>query len=193
MDRISTTLFVALLILLPIKARAQPPEIALQGVARTGSDSRPVRFHFACSSNSGPNLTGALSVELEVPQVEQLRSIFNVDPFEGPDANTGALSHLEATGAHGKAQANFTAAGSYSANPSTSFVLEVSAARRPPNNARLKLVAAVLRPLIDAPSKLVWRQGNPDKKGAALLATLQIETADADKLRASLGSCLAAK
>ncbi len=175
------------------QAAAQPPDVVLNGTAQTGSDVRPVRFHFYCSANSGPNLTGAFSVQLEVPQVEQLSKVFDFEPFEGPGAHAGALSHLEASGARTKAQGNFTASGYYTADPPDAFMLEVSAARRPAANARLKSVAAILRPLMDAPSKLLWRQGSANAKGIPIVASLQIESADAGKLQAVLGDCLAAK
>src|SRR5690349_21169131 len=107
-----THVLIAAVLLLPLQAIAQQPDVVLKGTAQTGSDSRAVQFRFACSANNGPNLTGVLSVELEVPQAEQLSKLFDFEPFEGPDANAGALSHLEATGAKTKAQADFTAAGS---------------------------------------------------------------------------------
>ncbi|HEX3990975.1 MAG TPA: hypothetical protein VHX39_07365, partial [Acetobacteraceae bacterium] len=70
-------------------ANAQAPDTVFDGTARTGTDTRAVRFRFFCSSNNGPNITGVLGVELEVPQYEQLRPVFDFDPFEGPDAHAG--------------------------------------------------------------------------------------------------------
>lgn len=173
-------------------AAAQLPEVVLTGIARAGTNSRPARFHFFCTSNAGADVTGALSVGLEVPNVEQMRSVFDVDPFEGPSARAGALSSLDATGAHGKARASFTAAGYYPPDPPGSFMFEVAAARRPPGNTRLKAVARVLRSLTDAPGKLLWRQGNAKPKGVPIVATVEIEKADARRLRSALGPCLAA-
>jgi len=62
-------------------AKAQdrgPPGIVFDGTARTGTDTRPVRFRFFCSSNNGPNITGVLAVELEIPQYEQLSAVFDL-------------------------------------------------------------------------------------------------------------------
>lgn len=172
---------------------AEPPEVILAGRAQTGPDSGPVRFRFFCSANNGANVTGVLSAGLEVPNVAQTRSVFDVDPFEGPSAHAGALSDLEASGGHGGARASFTAAGYYPPDPPGSFMLEVSASRRPAGNARLKAVAQVLRVLTDAPGRLVWRQGNATPGGVPIVATAQIEKADADRLRLVLGPCLGAQ
>ncbi len=96
-------------------AKAQdrgPPDIVFDATARTGTDTRPVRFRFFCSSNGGPNVTGVLAVELEIPQYEQLRPVFDFDPFEGPDAHAGPLTRLRSAGVRSKASGRFTAAGS---------------------------------------------------------------------------------
>ena len=52
-----------------IDVAAEPLVMTFAGVARTGTDTRPVAFHFYCSSNNGPNVTGVLAVELEIPRI----------------------------------------------------------------------------------------------------------------------------
>lgn len=177
----------------PVQALAQRPEVVLAGEAKTGGDSRVVHFRLFCTPNSGPNVTGALSVALEVPQVDQLRTVFDFDPFEGPDASAGALTHVETSGVRTKAQGDFRVSGAYVPAPPGAFMLELSADRRAPGNARLKAIAALLRPLIDAPARLIWRQGNANPKGLPMVASLQVEQADAERLRTALSPCLAAK
>ena len=96
-------------------AVAQQPDasvLTFDGVARTGADSRAVTLHVFCSPNEGRDVTGALGLDLEIPNQEQLRPVFDFDPFEGPDAHAGALTVLQANGARNKADGRFEAAGS---------------------------------------------------------------------------------
>ncbi len=173
-------------------ARAQAPhEVVLPGKARTGADARDVRFLFACTANDGANVTGALSVELAVPGYEQLGAAFSFDDFEGPDADAGKLTRLEATGAGGKAQEVFQAAGWVGVEADQPFYLGVSGALRN-DAAKLAAVAKVLRPLTSGAGQLVWRQGNTKKDGVPLIATLSVAAADATRLLSLLGPCLAA-
>jgi len=179
----------------PVRAIAQssgPPEIALDGVARTGTDSRQVVFRFFCSPNEGPNLTGVLSVELQVSHYEQLRTVFDFIPFEGPDANAGPLSALLANGVRTNASDRFTASGSIvPSGSSEAFVLEVTASRR--ERGPLRKLATVLRPLIDGPGQLAWRQGNAKPGGTPMNASLDLTQAQADQLKSGLGPCLRAQ
>jgi hypothetical protein len=183
---------IAVAAMVPVPATAQsagPPALAFDGTARTGSDTRTVRFRFFCSSNEGRDVTGVLAVDLETPRYEQLRAIFDFDPFEGPDSTEGALSALQTSGAHGKAVGRFTAAGSAAEGTGAlSFVLEVNASRR--EAGPLKKLGTVLRPLLDGPARLVWVQGNAKKGGAPLTATLDLTPVQSDQLRAALGPCL---
>jgi hypothetical protein len=170
--------------------------IGFDAEAQTGPDKRRVRFRFFCSSNAGPNVTGVLSVQLEVTRYQQLRSVFDFDPFEGPDAKAGSLSRLQTTGLKAKASDSFSASGSVlaagmSPGSTEAFMLEVSASRR--DNARLRKLIAVLRPLMDGPGQLTWRQGNIKAAGAPISATLDIGQAQYEQLKPVLGPCLTAR
>jgi hypothetical protein len=181
---------------IPDKAAAQnpgPPGLGFDGEAKTGADTRRVRFRFFCTSNNGPNVTGALAVELEVPGYEQLRGIFNFDPFEGPDAKAGTLTGLQTIGVRAKATDSFTASGSVlaagtSAGSTEAFMLEVSASRR--QATRLQKLAAVLRPLLDGPGQLAWQQGNAKSGGTPINATLDLDRTKAAQLKTTLAPCL---
>jgi hypothetical protein len=168
------------------------PEIVFDGTARTGTDTRPVRFHFFCSSNNGPNIAGVLAVELEIPQYEQLRPVFDFDPFEGPDAHAGPLTLLRASGARSNASDRFTAAGSIVASGASEvFMLGVAASRREP--APLHKLAAILRPLTDGPAQLAWQQDNAKPGGTPMSATLDLGQAQSEQLKTGLGPCLGAR
>jgi hypothetical protein len=175
-----------------IPAQAQDPDpegIAFDGVARTGADTRPVRFRFFCSSNDGPNVTGVLSVELDVPEYEQSHTVFDFDPFEGPDAHAGPLTLLRANGTRTKASNRFTAEGSVIPfGSSEAFAFEVTASRREPGP--LRKLAAVLRPLLDGTGQLVWLQGSAKPGGAPMNASLGLSRTEAEQLRTGLGPCL---
>jgi hypothetical protein len=169
-----------------------PGGIAFDGVARTGTDTRPVQFRFFCSSNDGPNVTGALVVELEIPQYEQLRAVFDFDPFEGPDAHAGPLTQLRAEGARTRSGDRFTASGSISASGSPgTFVLEVAASRR--EAGPLRRLASVLRPLTGGPAQLEWRQGNAKPGGTPMIASLDLSQVQSNQLKGGLGPCLGAR
>ncbi|MGA3005321.1 MAG: hypothetical protein ABSE20_26750 [Acetobacteraceae bacterium] len=176
-------------------AKAQdrgPPGIVFDGTARTGTDTRPVRFRFFCSSNNGPNITGVLAVELEIPQYEQLSAVFDLEPFEGPDANAGPLTLLRAAGARSKASDRFAAAGSIiPSGVSEAFMLGVDASRRGPGP--LRKLAAVLRPLTEGPAQLAWQQGNARPGGTPMTAGLDLSKAQSEQLKSGLGPCLGAR
>jgi hypothetical protein len=164
--------------------------MVFDATAQIGPENRPVRFHFFCSDNQGPNLTGVLSVELETTRYEELSDRFDFLPFEGPDANAGALSSLQANGPRTKASDRFTASGSATpADGADSFTLEITASRR--EAGPLRKLAAVLRPLIEGPGRLVWHQGAAHRGGAPLVATLDLIQARSDELKSGLRGCLA--
>ena len=191
-SRTGCVLAVALITTVVAGAKAQdqgPGGVAFDGVARTGTDTRPVHFRFFCSSNNGPNVTGALAVEMEVPQYQQLHTFFDFDPFEGPDAQAGPLTSLRAEGSRTKASDRFTAAGSIvGSGASESFVFGVAASRREAVPLR-KLVAA-LRPLVDGPGRLVWQQGNASAGGTPINASLDLARVQSDQLKNALSPCL---
>jgi hypothetical protein len=176
-------------------ATAQTPEpsvMTFSGVARTGTDTRPVAFHFFCSSSKGSNINGVLAVELEIPDYDQLHAVFDFDPFEGPDAHAGALTQLQTSGTRTKASDRFTAAGSViPVGSAEAFSLGVDASRRDPGS--LHKLAAVLRPLTDGTGRLVWLQGNAKPGGTPLSASLELTPAQSDQLKAGLRPCLGAR
>ena len=178
--------------------------VVLTGPAQIVGDTRDVFFAFSCTSNvkgrspKGRRIIigiGMLGVDLIIPQPEELRTVFDFDAFDGEDfANVGELSSLEATGAHGSAQAKFAVSGTNvftRANDQRDYhVLSVEAPRLD-DAARLSAVASVLRPLTEGASKLVWRQGNVKPGGPPIVATLDVAAADAARLRSLLSPCLA--
>ena len=162
------------------------PGTTFDGSARTGTDTRQARFRFLCSSNNGPNVTGVLSVDMEIPGFEQLRPVFDFIPFEGPDSHAGPLTTLRTNGARATATDRFTASGSIQGTgPVEAFELDVTASRR--DAKALRRLVAVLRALIDGPGQLIWRQGNPKTGGTPLIANLKLAQTQADQLRTSLG------
>ena len=166
--------------------------IVFDATARTGSDTRQVRLRLFCSSNAGPNVTGVLAVELEIPRYEQLSPMFDFGPFEGPDANAGALTLLRSTGVRSKANARFTAAGSIiPSGSSEAFMLGVDVSRREPGP--LRKLAAVLRPLTEGPAQLTWQQSNATPGGTPMTATLDLDQPRSEQLKTGLGPCLGAR
>ncbi len=168
-----------------------PKQVVLSGRAQTGADLRDVRFVFMCTENEGATVAGALTLQLAVPGYEQLSPGFSFDDFEGPGADAGKLTRLEATGAGGKVMESFAVGGWVGVEADQPFYLGVSGALR--NDApRLAAVAKVVRRLTAGPAQLVWRQGNAQKNGDPLVATLTVSATDAARLQALLGPCLAA-
>jgi hypothetical protein len=166
--------------------------VVFDGTARTGNDTRPVRFRFFCSSNNGSNVTGVLAVELEIPQYDQPGPVFDFAPFEGPDANAGPLTQLRSAGVRSQASDRFTAAGSViPSGASEAFMLGVDASRREPGP--LRKLAAVLRPLTDGPAQLAWLQGNAKPGGTPMVAGLDLSQAQSEQLKSGLGPCLGAR
>jgi hypothetical protein len=169
-----------------------PGEIVLDGTGRINVGIRPVKFHFLCSANGGSGVTGVLSVSMEALDYPRFQLLFDFIPFEGPDSHAGALSVLEATGPRGKASDRFPASGSIiPARPTESFSLEITASRRDP--PPLHKLAAVLRPLADGQSQLVWTQESAKRGGESLIARLDVSQARSEQLKTGLGACLDAR
>ena len=167
------------------------PDVRLTGRAQTGADHRDVGFRFSCTTNKGPSITGALSIELHVPNFEQLDRIFDFDPFQGPAATSGPRTRVQAGSARGEAQAHSDVAGWVSGDDPRAFVLGLAAPLRG-GKAKLASVARVLSLLTVGPSTLVWRQDNVKPGGAAIEATLKVTAADVDRSRKVLAPCFAA-
>ena len=162
-------------------------EMVLTGVAQIGTGTHPVRFRFACTA-SNANGTGVLGVQLEVPGYAGLRG-FPFDAFEGPDADAGQLTRLEATGAGATAQGMFEASGWVGVGPDRPFVLGLAAARQG-EPTKLLAVGSALRQLRDGPARLVWRQAAPAGKQSAMMASVELAAADAARLQALIAPCL---
>lgn len=185
-----TFLFVAILLALGSPAMAQAPRtLTLVGVARTGEDARAVRFVFLCSANAGPNVTGALGLELFVPGHGDLRGSFDFDAFEGPDARAGRLTQVETTGAGATARLRTMVSGWIGVDADAPFAFGLSAARRR-DETRLREVSRLLAPLTSGAAQLVWTQGNTRTGGAPIVARLEVGAADAARLRTLLAPCL---
>jgi hypothetical protein len=166
-----------------------PGELVLDGTARINVSIRPVRFHFLCSANAGPNVTGVLSVAMEALEFDKFQLVFDFLRFEGPDAHAGALSVLEAAGPHGNARDRFAASGSIvPAQGPNSFSLEITASRRDPGP--LRKLAAALRPLTEGQSQLVWTQESAKRGGEPLIVRLDVSQARSDQIKTALGACL---
>lgn len=174
-----------LLLSFPATAQERPGEVVLEGRAQTGADSRTVRFAFYCSEN-GRNVTGALGVDLFVPRFAELAPAFDFDAFEGPDAQAGSRTRIEAGGVSGR----FSVAGWMGVAEDRPFAFGLSAARRR-DAPRLAAVARVLQPLTAGPATLVWTQQTAERSGPAIVARLEVGAEDSARLRRLLGPCLA--
>lgn len=171
-------------------ALANPGQsLTLPGEARISDDRRAVRFTFLCSANDGPQVTGVLGVDLAVPQHDMLRSLFDFDPFEGPDARTGPLTRLETTAEAGSASMRSMVSGSIGAAEDEPFVFSLIAARRR-DATRLAEVSRLLVPLTQGAAQLIWTQGNARPGGASITARLEVSASDSLRLRVLLAPCL---
>ena len=162
-------------------------ELVLEGTAQLGAGTHPVRFRFMCTP-SGSGGIGVLGVQLEVPGYARLRG-FPFDAFEGPDAETGQLTRLEASGAGATAQGLLTASGSEGVAADRPFVLGLTAARQG-DGTRLLAAGNALRQLRDGPARLVWRQRGPDAKTGELVATVTLAVAETARLQSLIAPCL---
>ena len=162
-------------------------EMALEGTARIGDATHPVRFRFMCTA-SGAGGVGVLGVQLEVPGYATVRG-FPFEAFEGPDADAGPLTRLEATGAGAAARGMFAASGSAGVGADRPFMLGLAAARQG-DGAKLLAVGSALRQLRDGPARLVWRQGAPGGKPDGLVASVALAGPDTARLQALIAPCL---
>jgi hypothetical protein len=177
-------LFAFVLSALPAAAQQQPGILTLAGRAQTGADSREVRFQFICSEN-GRNTTGAFGVEIFIPRFAELAQVFDFDSFEGPDANAGARTRIEA----GRQSGRFTVSGWVSGGEDQPFAFGLMAARRR-EPRRLAAVARVMRPLMTGSNTLTWTQESARPGGPPIVARFEAGAEDLARLRALLAPCL---
>ena len=183
-------LLVAFLLISGGPALAQPQQsLMLTGQARTGDDTRAVRFVFLCSANAGPNVTGALGLDLFVPDHGSLRGTFDFDAFEGPDARAGRLTQVETTSAGATTRLRGMVSGWIGVDADAPFAFGLSAARRR-DQLQLREVSRLLAPMTLGAAQLVWTQGNTRAGGSPIVARLDVGAADAARLRTLLAPCL---
>jgi hypothetical protein len=173
-----------LLLATPAAAQQRAGTVQLAGRAQTGADSRAVRFEFYCSEN-GRNTTGALGVDLYVPRYAELAQAFDFDAFEGPDADAGARTRIEA----GSASGRFTVSGWAGVADDNPFGFGLTAPRRR-DPQRLAAIARVLQPLTAGAATLTWTQQNAERSGSAIVARLEVSAEDSARLRTLLTPCL---
>lgn len=177
--------------LLAAPAGAQPrppaePGVVFGGLLRAGASTYQARFRFICTASRPPDVTGALSVLLEIPAAAQIRPAFPFDKFEGPDGIGSALTHLRASGVRHRTNNLFPASGSW--GDANTFVLTVAASRRDP--VALSRLAAIMAPLMEGPGQFLWRQGDGKPNGQFIDASLEVPQAQAAQLNAALAPCM---
>lgn len=103
----------------------------------------PVALQFFYSSESGPNVQGALGFDLEIMGVDRLAE-FHFDDFEGPDAATRGKSLMTVTiGRHHATAQSFRVSPSGSYAREGVFVFEVSAVSRLPHSPAKSILKAL--------------------------------------------------
>ncbi len=175
-----------ILLLLLMAGPALGQTLTLPGEARFGDDRRGARFTFLCSESAGPQVTGVLGVQLELPRHDTLRRQFNFDAFEGPDARAGRRTQLESQAAGAAARMQTDVSGSIGVAEDSPFLFGLHAARRG-EVARLSELSRLMAPLTLGAAQLSWTQWQP--RGAAIEARLAVSAADAARLRALLSPC----
>jgi hypothetical protein len=134
-------------------------------------------------------VTGVLGLDLTVPHHDTLRPLFDFDAFEGPDADAGRLTRLEASAAGAAVRLQTMVSGSIGVAEDSPFVFSAIAARRR-DAARLAELSRLLAPLTQAAGQLSWTQGNTRPGGPSIIARLEVSAADAARLHALLEPCL---
>lgn len=142
---------------------------------------RAATLHIGCSSDRNG---GAIVVELTVPDANTKKD-FDYDDFEGPDSPAGALSHLQWSTAAGKTEITATAAGSYIPEPPEAFQFGIDALSH-----RHSPGATLLAGVTSESGKLVWTQSSYDTSKRKLVATFDLDAAEAKKIHDVTAPCL---
>lgn len=168
-------------------ALAQPAATArLTGTATIGAVSRQVAIQFSCAVER--KKINNLAVSISIPDAAKFKSIFDVDPFEGPGA-LSAKMHLAA--ADGAVHFDSGSTGSFGSegDPGTSFTFED--AETPGSGAALRKLQAFVTILAGGAARLTWRIENPVKGQPGIEAVVNLTTADASRVRAATAECRA--
>ncbi|MGE7414389.1 hypothetical protein [Methylobacterium tarhaniae] len=157
----------------------------LPGRATIGPESRDVTLTFLCTTTRSRNETGALSIDLDVPNFEALEKRFDFGAFEGPEGTRKPLTEIAVT------QGTRLSAGGRIVDDGH-FSLGVAASLRG-DAAELRKLRTIAAAVSAGPGSLRWRQESPRKGDTPLLVTVPISGADADRLKAALAPCLKGK
>jgi hypothetical protein len=183
----SVTRLALLSLCLAMPAVAQPVTRAqFNGIAHIGSVIRNVVIRFSCAMDR--KKINNLAVELDVPEAEGFKRVFDVNPFEGP-SGIGGKHHLIATRT-GSAQLDFASSGSFGNNGSPGTTFTFSAAMVPSSKAALTKLQAVAGVLSGGPSHVSWTIENPAHGDAAIEVSADVAEGEAGLLKAAVGPCL---
>ena len=166
-----------------VTAQAELYKFEHAGRMQTAAGERAALLHVTCSPDRDG---GALSIELVATEA-YTRKDFDYDDFEGPDAPAGAkaLSHLRWTVGDVITEITHTASGWYAPEPPESFMFginQLSHRHEPP----AKLLAA----FGTNGGRFVWTQTGFDDPKHQLVATFDLDAAAAQRVRATVASCL---
>jgi len=177
-----------LLLLVPLGVHAQSVKTAqFSGSANIGTVTRQVIMRFTCALDRGK--INNLAVEMDIPDAERFKNVFDVLPFEGPGAKSGKM-HLVAAAASGDAQADLGSTGFFGNNgaPGTSFTFE--AALMPGSKSGFQKLQALAANLSEGPGRLSWRIENPVKSQPPIDAAAVLTDQDAARVSAAVAPCL---
>ncbi len=177
---IRITTFVAILSL--ASAAHADGDVSASGTMQIDAGaSRAATLHIGCSSERHG---GALVIEITIPDANTKKD-FGYDDFEGPDSRAGALSHLQWITAAGKTSITAKAAGSYIPEPPEAFQFGIDELSRQHSPG-----ATLITSVKDEPGKLVWTQSSYDTSKRKLVATFEIDAAEATHIRETTSACL---
>ena len=175
--------------LLVTPAAAQQGMITVQGTATLGDATFPARFAFGCTGNA-PGATGTLAVELHVTGYDRLRTRFDLDAFEGPDANAGRRTRIGPSREAAEASQPLAVAGWISGGVENAFAFGLSGAIRG-DTPRLRAVRDRIAPALDQ-GRIAWIQADTRRGGTPIIATATIDAESQAHLRDRLAPCLQA-
>ena len=178
--------FVVALLAAP-SALAQPAATArVTGAATIGAVSRSVAIQFSCAMDR--KTINNLAVSISIPDAAKFKSLFDVDPFEGPGALSAKMHFAAADGA---VHFDSGSTGSFGndGEPGTSFTFED--AETPGSGAAFRKLQALVAALASGAGRLTWRIENPVKGQAGIEAVVDLTNAEAARVRAATAKCRA--
>jgi hypothetical protein len=159
------------------------PDARFPAIAQIGSALSRAVVHFSCIADRGR--IDHIAMALDIPEAEQFKRVFDVNPFDGP-TGIGAKSHLVVA----SARIDFPTGGAFGANGAPATAFTFFGAFTPGSSSGDKVEFRKFQRLASRPDRLTWLVDNASRGGPPIEASIEMNQADSARFKSAIAPCL---